>query len=434
MTTDSERRAQIIASSARRAAAAAMSSAVTGQQSEPQMQMAPAQVQSVPTPVVAPAPAVGQVFNRNKDYDIKVVPHGTKPSQAGQRPVTTPGRVGNVQTVTGGRPGGPRQSNVTAASGSHAPRTGSNIQQTSRTGAQQRPVSQAQAVRTSGVVATPRVVAPVPTQSSAPTVDASVVLAYHMRPGTVEKQQRMLIAQSVQPVGSVSWLNPPNVGRFPDAIQAILDQRPNVKPNLDMGPWARWSLAAVCTTEFFVILDDDCNPGPRWLELALQRLASAGQQDVVCAGGALYRTDACNDQILVGPEAPPTVEVEVDIGRGGWVMRTELARLVVAKLRFSELLSTGLHVASVCQELDGVQIVMPYAADHTNWGMLEPLRAEGSVTMRLHEAAAAGQSESPEVIADSAYKAYREEGWMPSCVVNASVDTVRTEPVSEVAQ
>jgi hypothetical protein len=36
------------------------------------------------------------------------------------------------------------------------------------------------------------------------------------------------------------------------------------------------------------------------------------------------------------------------------------------------------------------------------------------------------------MIADIVYRAYREEGWMPSCVARAEVDTVRTGPVDEV--
>ncbi len=432
-----QRRDQILAASAARRVQVAQS----GEQ--------PAPVATVTIPEPPPAPAEmtpQQAYANRKEWSVKdgfkieVVAKGTRPNPGG-RPQTMQG--GNTRTIDAGARGQNRnQNNVVAVPG----RAGAGVKPMAggRGGVQPvSPVQKVSPVRTqsqTGEVATmlapqgqPQqraTAAPMPTQSSAPVVDLSVVMSYWSRPTLVEKQQRLMFAQSVRPVGSLVWVNPSDRIRLSGPTLALIAKSPNVQPTVDMGPWMRWGVAAVCNTEFVAIFDDDCMPGPRWIEAAIARLQQSDEHTVVAAGGILYGSDAYDDVRLVGPEAPPAGEVEVDVGRGAWVMRTSTARLVVARARASDVLSTGIHVAAAVQDAGALTIVLPYGRDHALWGMLETPLTEHSMSTRIDEEARAGNAPmSAEEMREQIYGAYRESGWVPWCVMlaDASENSVASE-------
>jgi len=408
MSDDTDRRAQILANAQRRA-----------QQS-----------QAAPVPNPSPAEDVPQgqparAWSDNKDVQIRVVPRGTKPSSAGRNKQARPGVVtiapkasnpgaGNIR-VSSPRPGSGSGS-VTVRGGSGAPNTGARVTTVNRAPSVA-PVQQAPAAML---------------QSNAPQIDLSVMLAYQNRGNLVATQQRHLAAQTVRPVGVAVWINPGPTSHLGDAAVSMLSGVALVRSSTDMGPWMRWSVAAQCVTEFVAILDDDCLPGPQWLQSAFERLQGAGEHDIIVAAGKIYDGDFPEEYHLLGPENPPLGEEQVDLGRCGWIMRTETARRIAMAQRFGEVLSTEIHIASIVKDLGGTQILLPYAADRRGWGMLEAPRTENSTSTSIAQYAAAGEMETPESIRAILYYAYRDNGWMPICVA-AAQDTVRTEK-DEVAQ
>lgn len=427
--TDQDRRNAMLAARAARPAPTVAAAPVSASEPAPQTKMT-----RPPTDARAPVPPEGRVVFRKDDFEVKQVPKGTKAPSGGFRGADGRSAPGGP-TIVGGpgaknrnRPdaakfeivGSRGNPNIKSVGGRH-----SNVQIVERVNTQSK----------TGVVATatvPRVDAPVATGPRGPSVDLTVVLGYHARPDVIEPQQRLLIAQSVTPQAVIAWLNPHAHIRIPPHVLATLMRMPCVQPNVDMGPWMRWGVASQCPTEFVAVLDDDTMPGPRWLEAAIARLQSGNEFDIVAAGGLLYSSDHSSDARLVGPEVPPAEEVDVDVGRGGWVMRTATARLIASQPRPIETLSTGLHIASVAQEQEALTTVLPYGRDRATWGMLEPPRREGSVGAHIDQDFMAqrvphGSDELREMI----FRAYRKEGWLPWCVIladaAAQMDTVRLE-------
>jgi len=458
--SNEERRAEILANAQRRAMQASAPSSAPVQNPTVPIQNPAAPVQS-PAPQ-APERRAPRASSTNKDVQVSVVPKGTTPAQAGaltrgsgtvsvgasSRPPqrsTSPG----VTRTAGPRDQGVAQRAVPVESVTRMPsgqgRQGTqsqSVQGQVRQGVQgqvrqgvQGQVRQGTQnpgqIRSSGAAPARVQIQP----SNAPVVDCMMLLAYHARPALVETQLRNLFAASVRPVGMVAWVNPSDMAEFPDSVIHMLEQVAPIYAPADMGPWMRWAPVIACASKYVCILDDDCLPGPQWLARAIERLDKAGERDVVVAAGATYRSDDPADLQLLGPESTPPVEVQPDIGRGGWVMRTGTARKIAASEdRYGEIMITGLHVASVIQELGGAHILLPYTADRSSWGMLESPRAENSMSWRHAEAASAGLVETtPEVARATSYIAYRDVGWMPMCVA-AALDTVRTDPVPEVAQ
>lgn len=433
MTTEADRRAQILASAQRRAAAAA-----------PPLEAAPPAMAPAPNPAqpVAAAHPPGYIapndvisHNPQNGFTVTRVPNGTRPgtatnvrpqmSGAVQIGMGTPQtRPNTTVTATPGRPQAPP--GTTVIPGRSPGMSGATPVNTGRPGA---PVAQPVQVQTQQARAL------TPTQAAAiaprnvPVVDCALMLAFHARPDLVDTQLRHLGAASVRAVTTVAWINPGPVV-FPETTLRLLGEIATVFPSIDMGPWLRWATAAQCVTEFVGILDDDCLPGPQWLQRAIERLQRAGEHDVVVAAGASYTADDPNALQLAGPERVPQTEESPDVGRGGWIMRTETARRIAASPRYGEILSTGLHVASVIQELGGGHILLPYTPDRSTWGMLERPRVERSMSTFYNDAANAGQVEPIAQLRSTIYYAYRESGWMPM-VVAAQETTVRTDPLPE---
>jgi len=393
---------------------------------------APAKMTLPPNDARSPVPPEGRVVFRKDDFEVKQVPKGTKAPPGGFKGPDGRSAPGGP-TIVGG-PGAKNRNRPDAAkfvTTSH--RGNPNVKTVGGRQSNFQVVDRIQTKSQSGVVATaavPRnVELPV---ARGPAVDLTVVLSYHARPDVIEPQQRLLVAQSITPRAVVAWINPHENRIAPHVLQTLM-RMPCVQPNIDMGPWMRWGVASQAQTEFVAIFDDDAMPGPRWLEAAIARLlASNNEHDVVAAAGLLYSSDQSADARAVGPERPPTEEVDVDVGRGAWVMRTATARLIASQQRPIDLLSTGLHVAAVVQEQDALTVVLPYGRDHATWGMLEPPRQDGSVGQRVDQEFELQQApHSAAELREIVFRAYREEGWMPWCVVLADsasdMDTVELE-------
>lgn len=420
MTTPEERRAQILANATRRQQqAAATAQPVTAPVHNP----APAVAAPAPA-AAAQGPRAPRATSTNKEVQVNVVPKGTKPAQAArQNPGGTARQIGAQGARTGSRTnrnvqqGRPAQGNVVR------PGTSSTSVQRVPSAGQRAQAGTAPAAATSPAA---QRVAPVQMQSNAPVADLSIVLAYHARATLVTPQLRAIAASSVRPVGMVAWVNPSEIGQFPAHVLRDLEQVAPIYPTADMGPWMRWAIAGQCATKYVAVLDDDCLPGPKWFQAAIERLDVAGESDVVVAAGAIYNSDNPSDMQLLGPEQIPQTEQGPDIGRGGWIMRSHVARQIANTMRYSEILSTGIHVASVVQSMDGSHILLPYSADRTTYGMLEAPRTENSISTRLAAIASVDpEVQTPEAIREIAYYAYRDDGWMP-LVVASSEETVRT--------
>lgn len=262
-----------------------------------------------------------------------------------------------------------------------------------------------------------------------PTVDVTIILSQHRRPGHLDKQIRMIHSSSVAPASIACFVNPvPGVQINDGLLQGI----PKLRADRDMGPWWRWILAKEAGTKYVLMLDDDCIFGPQWLQKALERIALAeqhGQQMVIAAGGIVFREDNYKSGYPIGSETHPPEEQVVDIGRGAWLMPQEVLRAFDEFPRLgSQQLTTQLHLAAVLQREQIPMIVLPYPFDNRAvWGMSTPPDPNGSTSQFIDQLAKQGRGYPAEYYREEAYAAYRAAGWKP-LVVAASEDTLRTTP------
>ncbi len=338
---------------------------------------------------VAAAPPIGQALRT--PLSTGVAPQAPLPAQA------VPGAPG-VQGAAGASP------DLTA--------------QIQAMGAQQQRVGGAAGVAPVGV-------APV---AAAQTPVVTVIMSQHQRPATLEVQYRTLAASGVGDGELWCWVNPSGV-RLNDGL---LGRVVRFSANRDMGPWFRWSLVSCVPTKYTLVIDDDCTPGPQWISHAIQRLeraAAEGDKLVIVAAGVSHSSDHVDDVQLLGPESLHREEIDVDIGRGAWLMSTDLARSVLNFPQVGSLLSTAIHVAAATQNEGAQLVVLPYPHnDRHAWGMQEAPQTEGSMSKRIDNEARQGQGPTAAALRTADYDVFRSVGWEPLCVIAASATTVESEP------
>jgi hypothetical protein len=259
----------------------------------------------------------------------------------------------------------------------------------------------------------------------------TVVMSQHLRPETLERQYRTLRSAGIDEGSMICWVNPAGV-RLNDAF---LGKIPHVRASTDMGPMMRWSLTSRIPTKYTLIIDDDCLPGPQWPRSAIERLERAeaeGHNVIVAAAGMIFQSDRFDDWVPVGPEATTREEMDVDLGRGAWLMRTDRARLVDQFPQLGSPLATPLHIAATMQHEGVSTIVLPYPhVPRDAWGMLEVPKPLGSMSSYIDRMAGQGQSPGSGELRRGDYEVYRDV-WEPLCVMRAAAATMRehTVPVS----
>lgn len=185
-----------------------------------------------------------------------------------------------------------------------------------------------------------------------------------------------------------------------------------VRTPVHFGRTHRLAIArAGATTKYVAILDEDTIPGTYWLERAITALEQAEAQGenpfgvaVVANAGVLLTSDDPFGGRPVGPEYPSVETIEVDYGRGGWIFRTDLIRVVeslpwvgVGRSAFSFAIAAAAHAC-------GVPVIMlAYGQDQSDWGALRP---------------SGFQDDPNDVLA--AYQHYRASGWDPASISAAS--------------
>lgn len=156
-----------------------------------------------------------------------------------------------------------------------------------------------------------------------------------------------------------------------ETLNSVEVQTVRVKQNL--GPWFRFTLANDIPAEYILILDDDCVPGDKWLESALDRLKKAASVEefaLVCCGGRVF-TDANDPSKFTeyGPENPNATEQIVDEGVKGWLFHRSLIEIFLAYPRTSSLVGWGMHFSAACQEQGIPTILLPCDnEDPAQWG------------------------------------------------------------------
>jgi hypothetical protein len=249
----------------------------------------------------------------------------------------------------------------------------------------------------------------------------TVIMSQHLRPDSLEKQFRALTASGVSENHMICWVNPAKQRLNDRLLQGI----PHVRANMDMGPWMRWTLIGAVRTKYVLIIDDDCIPGNRWLAAAVARLEAAEQNDdpmVIAAAGSILQNDGYDDQLPIGPESLQRQETTVDLGRGAWLMTTELAREVADFPQIGSWLSTAVHVAAAAQHSGASTVVLPYPHNQRDvWGSLAAAQTQGSMSAQFDAEASQGRGPGSAAMRKLDYVLYREVGWEPLCVMQAEV-------------
>jgi len=264
---------------------------------------------------------------------------------------------------------------------------------------------------------------PVQQQSGVRREDVTVILTIFERPGQLKRQLQALFNQTVQPAHMIMWANAGEVAQDARVMSSL--QGTVIRSNTNHGAWPRYREGLFAPTTYVCFLDDDTIPGPRWLESALERIKVAeadpeGGTLCVAAAGEIFRSDNPDDRMVLGPQMPRDEEMEVDIGRQGWVLRRDLLPAVVANPFFGDgRMGWDIHLAAALQTQDVLTIVLPYEQGNTeNWGMLEPPVTDRSVTWRMQLEAGRGGKDAI-FRRRELYTAYRQVGWTPLCAFEA---------------
>lgn len=255
---------------------------------------------------------------------------------------------------------------------------------------------------------------------SAAALDVTVIMSQHMRPETLERQYRALSASGVVDPALWCWVNPSGA-RLNDRLLGRLCR---FGANNDVGPWFRWSLVSMVSTQYVLVIDDDCTPGPQWLRIALDRLRQAeseGERLIIAAAGSSFTEDAYGKIEPIGPESLYRVEINVDLGRGAWLMPIDLARAVLAYPLIGSPLATSIHIAAAVQSEGASTIVLPYPHNQRElWGMLELPNQVGSISQQIDREATQGRGPTAQALRQIDYDVYRSAGWEPLCVLEDS--------------
>jgi len=254
-----------------------------------------------------------------------------------------------------------------------------------------------------------------PTESNPNVADLTVVLTTFRRPQFLRTQLQHLADQTLRIRDLWIWSNDVAQGASmhdheAETAYTFFHSRVNI------GPWVRFSLATEVQTKYVLILDDDCFPGSRWIESAIQRLEeleSQGETAVICAEGRIFGSDDPNHFTNLGPSGElPTEESFIDEGTKAWLIPRALIELINALPRAPSPIGWGLHVAAALQQVGVFQMVLAYPSEESSlWGSL-PLPAD-AVTVSLSQAMP--QFETARAAAWSFYRAPHPEGggWIP---------------------
>ncbi len=156
---------------------------------------------------------------------------------------------------------------------------------------------------------------------------------------------------------------------------------------------------------------------------------------IVAAAGVLFQSDSFDATLPIGPESLQREEVDVDIGRGAWLIRTDLARTVPNFPQLGSALSTSIHVAAAMQHAGASTVVLPYPHNQPGvWGMLETAKQPGSMSARFDRESQQGRGPNAEAMRRADYDVYRHgAAWEPLCVMatQAEEDTVAQSVAEE---
>lgn len=248
-------------------------------------------------------------------------------------------------------------------------------------------------------------------RAQAEAVDLTVFITCYRRPHLLRPQVAALQSSSAQPQAVVAWVN--GAGQL-QLDESVLDQVATVMSPVNWGAWSRFMFALEATTEYVLILDDDCIPGPEWMKTALEAMKDA--PGVYAALGGYFTEDDPASLAVIGPGQPVDGHdglLPVDVGIGGWLLKREWL-WELAQRPLARGLTTGwdIHISAVMQANGIPTYVLPYGDEHQDiWGSTLPLQQDG---LRTSEAAAQERA--------TAYTAYRNGGWKLQVEIEADAE------------
>lgn len=221
-----------------------------------------------------------------------------------------------------------------------------------------------------------RIIQPRQTVTQARQVDVTVFLySSGEAPVLLATQIKALQRQTVQPKALYIHVDGPT-GHDEKTLAKLMPCRTPSR----VGRHLRLALAREAETSYVAILEEDAMPGPRWLERAMEAMASADTDElafgpaVIACSGVLQVSEDPGQAHVVGPELPRGEQsLEIDYGRQGWLFATELARVAegLPRVGFSSD-SLGILLAAAAQQAGISTVVMDYGTDHGNWGSTSP--------------------------------------------------------------
>lgn len=257
-----------------------------------------------------------------------------------------------------------------------------------------------------------------PSPQNQNVADLTVLVATYRRPHLFRPQLQTLADQSLRAAELMVWSNNWGQGAEYHDHEAEAHFTFN-RCKVNMGPWVRFSFALEAGTKYVLILDDDCFPGPRWIEAAIRRLEefeSQGELAVICGEGRIFRSDDPSDFAHFGPLNRPQEELLIDEGVKSWLIPRSLIETINSMPRPPCPVGWGLQIAAALYHANVFQFVLPYVeTDRTAWGSIampadQPPVSVSATLPRYNEARA---------IAWDFYRSTDMGGWLPLALVSS---------------
>jgi hypothetical protein len=167
----------------------------------------------------------------------------------------------------------------------------------------------------------------------------------------LRRQVEYLHAQTAKPNNIFVWQNGNHVPLSPGDV-AKLGARLISSRHVNWRYHGRFVLPLLLNSEYILMLDDDCFPGPEWVEKALRlcrrRKCIAGARGALYTGGDYY--DAVED---------PARTTEVDFVGHAWVFRREWISHVWKHRNLRWDNGEDMHISAACKIEKGIRTFVP---------------------------------------------------------------------------
>lgn len=229
-------------------------------------------------------------------------------------------------------------------------------------------------------------------------LDCTVILTAYKRPHTFQTQVNAILAQTEQPKKILCWQNQTN---FDHPAVSSIRCDDNWKFH------GRFALGLLVDTPYVCIFDDDCIPGPRWLENC-KRHREAG---ILGASGVSLKTNKYKPHSKYGHNGKRVDELsEVALVGHSWYLHKDHIRYLFTEDPYTWDNGEDIQLSALAAIHGGIKTFVPPHPDNTEFWGCQPQYSRLGVDK---EATSVKHAKEHYMLRDALVRRYLERGWLP---------------------